>query len=273
MAGRRVAGRRTRAWRPSAPMPAPRRVRSELPLSSYMLGAGKYGLTQLRNLALLPPTGAVLIASPLADRRRLRQPGARGGTGRTVMTAAEAVGITLAGLGDSPRLRCGRLGQLPRDECPGRRRRSFRRRKARGRGGDDGRRLRADERHGRRAHRAPGLRADQRDDRHHRGGEEPHAAGRACRRVDRQRSNFYVDQDGWPSPSVRSRCGSTAAEDAVADAARAYHLARDDRRTVVLNLPLAVQATKTAGRRGCQSSRAGHRRHPTPLDWPSSSTR
>ena len=33
-----------------------------------------------------------------------------------------------------------------------------------------------------RADRAPGLRADQRDDRHHRGGQEPHAAARARRR-------------------------------------------------------------------------------------------
>jgi kynurenine formamidase len=30
-----------------------------------MLGAGKYGLTQLQNLAVLPPTGAVVIAGPL----------------------------------------------------------------------------------------------------------------------------------------------------------------------------------------------------------------
>ena len=35
------------------------------PVPSYFLGAGKYGLTQLANLALLPPTGAVLIAGPL----------------------------------------------------------------------------------------------------------------------------------------------------------------------------------------------------------------
>jgi kynurenine formamidase len=35
------------------------------PCHSYMLGAGKYGLTQLRNLDRLPPRGAVLIASPL----------------------------------------------------------------------------------------------------------------------------------------------------------------------------------------------------------------
>jgi kynurenine formamidase len=35
------------------------------PCHWYMHGAGKYGLTQLRNLKLLPPTGAVLIVAPL----------------------------------------------------------------------------------------------------------------------------------------------------------------------------------------------------------------
>jgi kynurenine formamidase len=35
------------------------------PCHSFMLGAGKYGLTQLRNLDRLPPQGAVLVASPL----------------------------------------------------------------------------------------------------------------------------------------------------------------------------------------------------------------
>lgn len=35
------------------------------PCHSYLLGAGKYGLTQLRGLDRLPPTGAVLIATPL----------------------------------------------------------------------------------------------------------------------------------------------------------------------------------------------------------------
>lgn len=35
------------------------------PCHSYLLGAGKYGLTQLRNLDRLPPQGAVVIASPL----------------------------------------------------------------------------------------------------------------------------------------------------------------------------------------------------------------
>ena len=35
------------------------------PCHSFLLGAGKYGLTQLQNLRHLPPTGAVVIAAPL----------------------------------------------------------------------------------------------------------------------------------------------------------------------------------------------------------------
>jgi kynurenine formamidase len=35
------------------------------PVHHFLLGAGKYGLTQLANLAELPPTGAVVIVAPL----------------------------------------------------------------------------------------------------------------------------------------------------------------------------------------------------------------
>jgi kynurenine formamidase len=35
------------------------------PCHAFLLGAGKYGLTQLRNLTRLPATGAVVIAAPL----------------------------------------------------------------------------------------------------------------------------------------------------------------------------------------------------------------
>ncbi len=35
------------------------------PCHQFMLGAGKYGLTQLANLAQLPPTGAVIVVAPL----------------------------------------------------------------------------------------------------------------------------------------------------------------------------------------------------------------
>ena len=66
-------------------------------------------------------------------------------------------------------------------------------------------------------HRAPGLRPDQRDDRHHRGGEEPHAAGRRSPPRRRSRaSNFYVDQDGaGRGGRCRRRARITSAETAV----------------------------------------------------------
>jgi kynurenine formamidase len=35
------------------------------PVHNFMLGAGKYGLTQLANLAQLPPTGTVIVVAPL----------------------------------------------------------------------------------------------------------------------------------------------------------------------------------------------------------------
>ncbi len=35
------------------------------PCHSFLMGSGKYGLTQLQNLASLPPTGAVLVVGPL----------------------------------------------------------------------------------------------------------------------------------------------------------------------------------------------------------------
>lgn len=35
------------------------------PCHAFLMGAGKYGLTQLQNLATLPPQGAVVVAAPL----------------------------------------------------------------------------------------------------------------------------------------------------------------------------------------------------------------
>ena len=35
------------------------------PVHHFLLGAGKYGITQLANLAELPPTGAVIVVAPL----------------------------------------------------------------------------------------------------------------------------------------------------------------------------------------------------------------
>ena len=54
------------ASRPSAPTRAPRTPSTRRsPATPPLLGAGKYGLTQLQNLAPLPATGAVVIAGPL----------------------------------------------------------------------------------------------------------------------------------------------------------------------------------------------------------------
>jgi kynurenine formamidase len=53
---------------------------SPLPLHYYLLGAGKYGVTQLANHASLPPTGALLVdVAPLK---------LTGGTGRLVRALA-----------------------------------------------------------------------------------------------------------------------------------------------------------------------------------------
>ena len=35
------------------------------PAHQYLMGNGRYGLTQLANLAELPPTGAVVVVAPL----------------------------------------------------------------------------------------------------------------------------------------------------------------------------------------------------------------
>ena len=62
--------------------------------------------------------------------------------------------------------------------------------------------------------------------------------------VTERRSNFYVDQDALADAVGALVMRVESGDDAVAAAVRAYHLARDDRRTVVLNLPLAVQAAQ-----------------------------
>ena len=47
-------------------MPARRTISiHRCPPHHYLHGAGRYGLQCLRNLHLLPPTGAVIVAAPL----------------------------------------------------------------------------------------------------------------------------------------------------------------------------------------------------------------
>jgi acetolactate synthase I/II/III large subunit len=64
--------------------------------------------------------------------------------------------------------------------------------------------------------------------------------------VTEKRSNFYVDQDALADSVGAIAMRVESGDDAAATAVRAYHLARDERRTVVLNLPLAVQAAQAA---------------------------
>ncbi|MBB5789971.1 thiamine pyrophosphate-binding protein [Jiangella mangrovi] len=54
-------------------------------------------------------------------------------------------------------------------------------------------------------------------------------------------SNFFVDQPGLASAVGASSVRVSSASTALDDVARAYALARDERRTVVVNLPLDVQ--------------------------------
>jgi acetolactate synthase I/II/III large subunit len=61
------------------------------------------------------------------------------------------------------------------------------------------------------------------------------------------RSNFYVDQDALARSVGAVSMRVTSAADAVTTTVAAYRRAVDDRRTVVLNLPLAVQAEEVRG--------------------------
>src|SRR4051794_748522 len=61
------------------------------------------------------------------------------------------------------------------------------------------------------------------------------------------RSNFYVDQDALARSVGAVSMRVTSATEAVATAVAAYRAAVDDRRTVVLNLPLAAQAEDLHG--------------------------
>jgi thiamine pyrophosphate-dependent acetolactate synthase large subunit-like protein len=82
------------------------------------------------------------------------------------------------------------------------------------------------------------------------------------------RSNFHIDQGALAEAvgAVSARVGSAAT--AVADTARAYRLAAHERRTVLLNLPLGVQAEPVGG--GLEPP-AGRSRQSAPRPSPESS--
>ncbi len=71
------------------------------PCHSFLMGSGKYGLTQLQNLASLPPDRRGARGRAAADRDRVGRagPGGRPRRALTVPTVAEVVGRTLVEAG------------------------------------------------------------------------------------------------------------------------------------------------------------------------------
>ena len=208
----------------------------------------------------LPPTGAVLVVVAAADRRRLGQPGPGAGAGRAVTRRRGWSARTLAELG-AARVRRRRQRQLRGHQRAARARRAVRRRAARGRGRDDGRRVRADERPGAvlSVHQGCGLTNAMTGIAEAAKSRTPMlvlAADTAGRAV---RSNFRIDQDALAARGRRGApSGCTRPASAVADTVRAYRTAVHERRTVVLNLPLDVQAAaRRAGRQRCRAGPPG----------------
>src|SRR5262249_35092632 len=65
------------------------------PCHSFLLGHDKYGLTQLQNLAALPPLGAVVIVGPLPIVRGSGRPGPAPGPRRRPWTSRRGGGARL----------------------------------------------------------------------------------------------------------------------------------------------------------------------------------
>ncbi len=185
-----------------------------------------------------------------AHRDGLRQPGAGAGAGRAAdgvrprsrpapspssSARARPAGSATRSASSAPATSTSRTRWSP--PAP------VRRGSARERRGDDGRRLRPHDRAPRGRHRAPGLRADQRDDRHRRGGEEPHAADRARGgpEATASRRTSTSTRPRWRRRRRGAERVDTPAS-AAADVRPGLRTAVEQRRTVVLNLPLDVQA-------------------------------
>ena len=126
------------------------------PCHASLLGAGKYGLTQLQNLAQLPARGAVVIAGPLPIT------GGSGSPCRAIalveraasglMRVTDAVAATLAGLGADTLFGVVGSGNFHADQRADQPGHPVRRGPARGRRGLHGRRLGADRGPDRAAH-------------------------------------------------------------------------------------------------------------------------
>ena len=202
------------------------------PAHSFLLGADRYGLTQLQDLDRLPATGAVLVVLPLPivtgtgsparaiallERRLMRSGPKPSWSAAPWPGSASGHAFGVVGSGNFVLTNALRSSGVP-----------VRRGPARGRGRDvDGRRVRPDQRPGQPAVGPPGLRADECDDRNHGGGQEPDAAaraGRGRRRPPRSARTSGIDQDALvraASAPVPERVHSAGAG-ARADVVRAW---------------------------------------------------
>ncbi len=215
------------------------------PCHSFLLGAGKYGLTQLQNLALLPTTGAVVVAGPLPIVNGSGQPGAGAGPGRVVVIVAELVGRTLAELGVGHAF--GVVGSGNFHVTNALRAAGVPYLAARHEGGAATMADAYARTSGRvgvlTVHQGCGLTNAMTGITEAAKSRTPMLVLAADTGAAAVRSNFRIDQSGlvaagrarWPS-------GCTRPASAVADTVRAYRTAVEQRRTVVLNLPLDVQA-------------------------------
>ena len=112
------------------------------PCHSSLLGAGKYGLTQLQQPGPAARAGRGGDRRTAADHRRLRQPVPGAGPGRAIlMLVADAVADALAGLGADTVFGVVGSGNFHVTNAPDRAGRPVRRRPARVRRGQHGRRL------------------------------------------------------------------------------------------------------------------------------------
>ena len=193
-------------------------------MDEFDIGPGERELlaTYERLHATWPSTATTCRRSPSATRSR-RWP--RCGRSRTGSARSPGRSTTWARerrRGGRPhagrarrarRVRGARQRQLPRHAGAARRRRGVPPRPPRGRRDLHGRRLRARERAGRRLQRPPGAGLHQRADRADRGGQGRTPLLLVCRRGARAalRSNFRVDQEGWPPRSARCPSASTRA--------------------------------------------------------------
>src|SRR6266508_2583745 len=159
------------------------------PCHSFLLGANKYGLTQLRNLDRLPPTGAVLIAAPLPIVR---------GSGSPSAVLADAYART-----------SGRLGVLS-------------------------------------VHQGPGVTNALTGITEAAKSRTPMVVLAPDTGAAGARSNFRLDQASLAAGigAVYERVATP--DGAVDDVVRAVRRARAERRTVILGLPLDVQAAECA---------------------------